>query len=463
VAIGTISNAEAGSSVRNKLNSVISRANVVIDAGTTQDLTAVISEAVAAGACTVRLRSGIEYDWPAGVDLPQGMNMVGDGWDMLPDPGFNPAVGAVINSTGRVIQATGATIASVIQGVFFTGGLHLRKQHTTLIGCRTAGLGLQFGHNVDATSPYYINVIGHHFHAAEGEACITLLGGTNAIYVQGAMFLSVNGRGLYFDGVAVGNKFILSYDVADVGEDVGSAVYFNSASHENDIQFIYWEGVSTKKRDGAHVIFDGGPYDNTVRIEAQSEIQVKNVNGAGNRVVTLRTNGSKVRGADFEWAYSYPDNVMMTAGNDVYIPPTTLRWGALKLAALANPTTAHAPHFVTAAAVNAAGSGGTNGTYYQEISDANTVSGHPALVQITVAGGVMTAATLKYRGWFKAAPSTSFAVTAVTGLTGGTLTLTVGTNPIDNGTENSSVTTTDGVVNTFIADDANASWRVFPQ
>src|SRR6266478_5337865 len=75
-------------------------AGVFIDAGLTTDLTAVIAEAVAVGECTVALRKH-DYTWPAGTKWPNGMNVIGQGWDGT--HAASAGVGSLIHTTDSSI------------------------------------------------------------------------------------------------------------------------------------------------------------------------------------------------------------------------------------------------------------------------------------------------------------------------------------------------------------------------
>jgi hypothetical protein len=110
---------------------------------------------------------------------------------------------------------------------------------------------------------------------------------------------------------------------------------------------------------------------------------------------------------------------------------------------------------------NANGSGGTTGVFLQSISDGNTVAGHDATVMITVAAGAMTAVSLVYPGWFTVSPSTSFAVT-VGSLVGATLTLTVTRDSTTSSIEAATMLVGVNKLTTFVADAANAEWRMYP-
>jgi hypothetical protein len=86
---------------------------------------------------TAMLTRGTYY-WLSSTNLPLGLNIVGVGWDDL----GSLSSGSNIQSTtgGPVIQATGAAQATILQGINWSTGLQIRKQDTTLMGCRIVGL-----------------------------------------------------------------------------------------------------------------------------------------------------------------------------------------------------------------------------------------------------------------------------------------------------------------------------------
>lgn len=443
-------------------------ADVQIDAGLTTDLTAAIAACVAAGTSTLRLRGQKDYTWPGTTQLPLGMNILGEGWDGT--HAASPGVGSTIHTTDSsiLVQALGAARATVIQGVFFKDGLQIRKQRTTLLGCRTDGNGLIVGDNNNVCSPYYSRFLAHHFDATDpGGTPIRLQNFCNAVYFDGSLFVSPGGRGIDFQAAAQGNGFHLSQDYAGASSaDIQSIVYFSAGGISNDIEFFYWEDSAHTGRftDGPHIFFGNGATQNRIFIKTNGGDRLRvyqSEGGRDNHVQTQNTRDAQLNNASFNWDWSQPDTVMMGSGTNVFLPPTTLRRGALKLLPVNPNVTANSAYRVSAVAINAAGSGGTNGVYYQSVSDGNTVAGHDATVKITVAGGIMTAVSLAYPGWWTVSPSTSFAVT-VGNLIGATLTLTITRDSPTTGSEGATMPVGTNKLTTFMGDSINAEWRMFP-
>lgn len=443
---------------------------VQIDAGRTTDLTAVIAACVAAGTSTLRLRGQKDYTWPASTLLPLGMNISAEGWDGT--HAASPGVGSTIHTTDSsiLVQALGAARATVIQGVHFKDGVQVRKQRTNFLSCRFDGLIV--GDNNNVCSPYFSHFLGCHFDGPDpGGTPIRIQNRCNAVYFDGSLFVSPGGRGIDFQGTAQGNGFHLSQDYGGASSaDVQSIVYFNAVAISNDIEFFYWEDSAHtgKFTDGGHIVFGGGATQNRVFIKtsAGDRLRVYHTEDIRDNYVEIQsTRDAAVNNASFNWDWSKPDTVMMGSGASVFLPPLPLRRGALKLLPINPNVTAYAAYRlggVTPVAINAAGSGGTDGIYYQSVSDGNTVAGHDATVKITVTGGAMTAVALRYPGWWTVSPSTAFAVTVVPGLIGGTLTLGVVRDSPTTSVEAASMPVGTNKLTTFMGDAINAEWRMFP-
>lgn len=436
---------------------------MIIDAGTTQDLTDVIAVAAAAAPCTLFLRSGVEYSWPAGVEWPLGVNLLGDGYDEI--SAFNPAIGSVINSTGRIVQALGASKQTIAQGVHFTGGLHVRKQRTILIGCRTSGAGLLVGGT--NTAPYYSRFIGHRFHADTGGTAVTLSTNCNAVTFDGALFVPFEGRGIDFTGAATGNKFSLSLDYpgSPSAQKVGAVVHFSAAAVSNDFEFHYWEPVAIGTyQDGAHIVFGNGASANRVCIQSNTNGNIRVYHKQTDRVnyVDIQDQyGATYIGGNFYWHLGRPNDVLANTATTIYMPPLTYRRGKLSLLCNTSPASVKAAFVLSAVTVNAAGSGGTDGTYYQTVSDASTVTGQHAVVQVTVSGGAMTACSIKYPGWNTATFPVTFAITAVPGLTGAVINCTTERHEPANVAADS-YTIKDKTLTTFLSMNDYSRWIASP-
>ena len=452
-------------------------AGIVIDAGLTTDLTAVIAEAVAVGECTVVLRKH-DYTWPAGTKLPNGMSIIGQGWDGT--HAATAGVGSLITTTDQsiIVQDLNPARGTIIKSVYFKWGLQVRKQRTHCFNVRFDGNGLIVGDHNNTCSPYYSHFIACHFDATDpGGTPITLQNFCNGVDFDGSLFVSPGGRGIYFQDAVQGNRFRLTQDYGGASSaDIKSIVYFGGGAIANNIEFTYWEDSAHTGRftDGGHIVFGVGSAATRNRILIPTNggnalRVVHNTGSADNYVETTYIRDSEQDTASFNWDYAKPDTVM-TGGANVYLPPTTLRRGTLKLLPV-NPTcTVNRAYRLTAAngavtgavTINNAGSGGVTGTYTQSISDGNTVALHDATVMITVSGGIMTAATLVYPGWWTTAgPATSFAVT-VGSLVGATLTLTVTTDDPTSGRTAATMVAALNKQTTFIADAVNNQWRMYP-
>lgn len=439
---------------------------VEIDAGTTADLTAVIATAVAAGQATIRLRKQ-DYTWPSGQTIPLGINFIGEGFDGTHSatPGTGTKITSADGTSTTIVQALGSAKATIMRGIYWASPVQIRKQHTVMFGCRTDGLIV--GDNSNSCSPYYSQFIAHRFEGQTAGAAIELQNFANACNFDGAIFQPQNGRSIYINSAAVGNTFNVSQDYAvALSNDFGAEVYFaNSASQGNIIRFRYWEDGSRtgKFLDGAHIVVGGtSPTKNYVFLPTGAGNLLRVYDPSyKNFVNTVSTKEGSFSSSAQVWTYDIGDQLICSNAN-IYLPPSTFgRRGPLTACPTVATQTANATWSAASAAVTAAGSGGTDGTYVVELSDANTVTGHPAVFQVTVASGALSGTpTLLYPGINKATHSGAIAVTGVTGLTGGTITITDVVDDIKTPNGQNTFVISDRQVSMFAQDPSNHDWYV---
>lgn len=390
------------------------------------DLTAALSAADAGSPCLLLFGSGT-YTWPDGVELPLGVSILGTGGGGSID---GTTGGTRISSTGAVVQTTGPEQGTFIQNVCFEDGLAIKKQFTTVIGCMIAGAGLTVGHAT--SSPYYCAFLNCIFAPSIGGTCITCTNFCNANTWWGCdLQIPEKGRGVLFTGGCDGNHLSLAVDYTQTGDpmsgDIGAVFYFDNAQN-NVVDVFYWENrLPHEFRDGAHIIFTGANANhNRVSIAhypADLRVWHKTLD-CDNVVQTARGSIPQYHNGNFNWDAFYSSHVNTGAATAIEMPPTTLRHEALTIMPSASGCTLYPPSVVSAVGINAAGFGGTNGTYYQSYSDGNVVTSHTATVKITVLDGAIAAVELLYPGWFTADGAATMAVTAVPGLSGGVVALT---------------------------------------
>src|SRR6266404_5626444 len=284
-------------------------AGVFIDAGLTTDLTAVIAEAVAVGECTVALRKH-DYTWPAGTKWPNGMNVIGQGWDGT--HAASAGVGSLIHTTDSsiIVQDLNPARGTVIRGVYFKDGFQVRKQRTQCFNCRFDGNGLIVGDHNNTCSPYYSHFIACHFDATDpGGTPITLQNFCNGVDFDGSLFVPVGGRGIYFQDAVQGNRFRLTQDYSGASSaDIKSIVYFGGGAIANNIEFTYWEDSSHTGRftDGGHIVFGSGSAATRNRIMIPTSggnvlRVVHNDAAADNYVETQYIRDSAQNNSSFTW------------------------------------------------------------------------------------------------------------------------------------------------------------------
>lgn len=395
---------------------------------TDTDLARYLIENAAKTSWTLLLGNAL-YQWPAGVVKPQGLSIKGVGYNL-----DGLAFGSRIQSTGRIIQETGTQKSCMLQDVAFLNGFQATKHHVTALGCYFGGEGLKVGDSVLANSPYYSAFFNCKYRADTGGNSITTDLECNAVYFHGSVYVPRNGRGIYMQR-GVGNKFDVALDLVDAGDpmstDIGSMIYIGGATQWTEINIFYFENrFPANFRDGAHIVFADTAFGNKVFVPARlGRLRVKNTNDTDNHVTSLGQEGT-FRNSNFSWTYTYPTKVLTGAATSVNLPPTFMRQGGLTLLSEVAVTLNQA-YVVSVVSVNAAGSGGTDGTYYQQVTDGNVVTDMFAQLKITVAGGVMTAVELLYGGWFTAAGAATVNVAAATGLTGGIVNLTWAAHTVD--------------------------------
>jgi hypothetical protein len=423
---------------------------------------------MAAGTGTVNLLKGTYY-WTGGTLWPLGLNAIGQGWSAVGTLGAGTSI--TTTDSSFIVQATGASNATVIHGIEFTNGFQVRKQNTTFINCRTVGFIV--GDNTTSCSPYYTKTVGHRFEAVSNGTAISFQNGASGTNLQGSLLVASGGRGIdCTSGSMFGNRCEMTVDIAAGATSIKSVLYFSGASFDNQFEFQYFDSglIGLSYQDGAHIVFANGAYDNVVHVHTSS--------GAGLRVYNQQAASGNFNYVDvaasprelyifgnFSWDYSASDKVHSNSATAIYLPPTWLRLGRLEFQGDTKNVLAYASSYVTAASVNAAGTSGTPGTYYQDISDTNTVSGHGCTVQITInASGNMSAVTMRYPGWQKSSSTLAspITVTVVPGLTGASISLTSMTEYQLSGGGiqfNPAVPVADFAVNTF-SNEAPQKWWV---
>lgn len=409
---------------------------IFFDAGTNTDLTDLIAEVVALAApCVVWFR-GLEYVWPAGTLWPETMSAIGQGWDSNSTPS---AVGTrILSSDGTIIQsAKGVAYSPYVQGIYFSNGFQTRKQDMTFMSCRFDTLGTNgglfgfiFGDNGDTVSDFYSQTIACMHYAKSGGTAISFQNNANACKViSGKGFLPTSGRLVDYNASAVGNQVEISLDRPGgfgSGVSYGAVVLYSTGSPScNKTHFTYWDDTSFSGTylDGGDIITQvTGATKNVVEIQSANAGQIRVYDYQGKNSVKI-TNLQDVafQNSSFDWTLGFPRKIQGgTLSGGFFLPPVTQCTDTLTMLPTVTACTANSAWEMTASpTINAAGSGGTDGTYIQKFTDANTVTNMYASYLITVSGGVITAVSLLFPGWFRLQPATTLAVTAVTGLTGG--------------------------------------------
>jgi hypothetical protein len=311
------------------------------------------------------------------------------------------------------------------------------------------------------------------FTALAGNPTISLQAGCNGMSLQGTMLIPSGSRGIDVTAVCFANKAAGTVDfVYPYAATVGSLVRFNAAAYDNvfDLQYIDSSLLGVLCADGAHVVFAAGAYNNLVNIPnaVGRGFRVFNSQAALNNYVNVPTNPSEqYQSGDFLWDYLFPDKVHANTATSIYLPPTWLRRNRLEFQGNSVGVKAFASYYANSVSINAAGSGGTNGTYYQDITNTNTQQGHGCTVQVLIAGGVMSSVTLLYPGWQKTSALPTTTPITVGGLSGGVINIGSFTEyPVGNGGKQfaTSCNIADFVLNTFSNEAAgDVGWVCFPQ
>jgi hypothetical protein len=419
------------------------------------DLTAALSAAAKASPCLLLFGSN-NYTWPAGVELPLGVSLMGVGGAGSID---GKTGGTRISSTGSVIQATGPERGTIIENLCFADGLTIKKQHTTVIGCTIAGAGVTVG--AALSSPYYSRFVNCIFAADAGGTCITLATLCNGVTVQGSLQIPQNGRGVHITGGATGNKLDVAVDYTQTGDpmtgDIASVFYLDNAFN-NYLHAYYWEDrLPAQFRDGAHIVFSSASaFQNHIAIQTfSSRVLVYHTTQNANNLVEMARGDMMYRNADFDWTSFFSRHVVSGAATTVYLPPISYRQGSLVLVPQST-VTLRAAYVVSATVVHAAGYGGLPGTYYQNYTDSNVVSPHHCRMKIVIGpGGMMSSVALLYPGWFRVQGQASAAV-AVGNLSGGVINLTWTLHSINYGNE--SFTLAAGSVHMLHAVGDDTTW-----
>lgn len=399
-------------------------------AGSTTDLTDILTKANENAPCTILLDPGVAYVWPDGVVWPLGVSLIGfSGFDndkisVSRDYSFGTVIQQASGNRIEQSQVGPHDSTQICEGILFADGLEVKKQHGLFLQCRFDNNGLKIGDT--GTTAYYNQFVNCIYNADDNKNSIECGPQCNANNFSGSLFVPSGGRGIQMTGVsASGNRFELSVDT--FATDAGAALWCDGGV-DNYIDFFRFEFADqTTWTDGAHIAFINNAQQNVVDIGAASVagsagLKVYYGNSGQFNDVRRRDGSNRSLNGDLTWDYGWADNMMVRTANNVYLPPTNMRRGKLSLRTDVEETTVHAAYACFNLTINAAGSGGVDGTYIQEYTDGNVVTGQEVVMRITISGGVMTAVDLLYSGWFTAALAATVNVT-VGSLTGGVVNL----------------------------------------